>query len=174
MAEEVEYGVAADVDVAVAGAVEVGVAEADVVGVSVARGVAVGVTVGVGVGDDVGVAAAHRVRSVVQEAPSEGQQKLNVPHKDISPTLPIFEQLPSCGVSSAFGVEQSLSKSGCPRTGQASAAGQRACWAFSEIFCCCRTKRTPATTPNIKKITILIVTTIVRVLIFPDFLVVTV
>lgn len=50
----------------VAEAVAIGVAEEEAVGVSVARGV--GVTIGVGDG------VVHRVKSVVQDAPSEGQQ----------------------------------------------------------------------------------------------------
>ena len=47
-------------------AVEVGVAEAVAVGVTVAKGVAEAV--------GVGEAAVHKVKSVVQEAPSDGQQ----------------------------------------------------------------------------------------------------
>ena len=63
------FGVAEDV------AVLIGVAEAEAVGVAEAKGV--GVTMGVGDG------VVQRVRSVVQDAPSEGQQKLCVPQADI-------------------------------------------------------------------------------------------
>ena len=55
-----------------------GVGEPVAIGVGVAEGVSVGV--GVGVGTGVGVGVMHNIISVVQEAPSEGQQKLNVPH----------------------------------------------------------------------------------------------
>lgn len=59
-------GVAEALGVPEADAVEVGVAEADDTGVSVAKGV----------GEIVGVAVdtAHNVISVVQDAPSDGQQ----------------------------------------------------------------------------------------------------
>ena len=105
--------------------VGVGVAEAVAVGVSVARGVAVAVAVGDG--EDV----SHKVKSVVQEAPSEGQQKSNVPQGEICPTFPMFEQLTSWGVPSSLPGLQFLSKSGCPETGQASATGQTLPAAFS-------------------------------------------
>ena len=75
--------------------------------------VAVAVAVGVGVGEGV----VHKLTSVVHEAPSEGQQKLCVPHAATCPTFPIFEQLISWGVPSAFGELQLLSKSCCPGTG---------------------------------------------------------
>ena len=112
-----------DIGVPEADAVDVGVAEAVAVGVAVARGV--GVIVGVGDG------VAHKAKFVVQDAPSDGQQKVNAPHTDFCPTFPTFEQLISCGVPSAFGGLQFLSKSGCPETGQASAAGQVLPDAFS-------------------------------------------
>lgn len=104
-------------------AVDVGVAEAEAVGISVAIGV--GVIVGVGEG------VVHKVKSVVQDAPSEGQQKLCVPHGAICRTFSVFEQLISCGEPSSFAGLQFLSKSGCPETGQASAAGQILPDAFS-------------------------------------------
>lgn len=71
----ISLGVANALGVPEADAVEVGVAEAVAVGVAVAKAVAVGV------GD--AVATVHKVKSVVQEAPREGQQKLKVPHAEI-------------------------------------------------------------------------------------------
>jgi hypothetical protein len=166
VAEATGVAEAVAVDVGVAEAVDVGVAEAVAVGVSVAKGV--GVLVGVG------EAEAHKVKSVVQDAPSEEQQKFTVPHGAICRTFSVFEQLISCGEPSSFAGLQFLSKSGCPETGQASAAGQILPEAFSLIFCCCLTKSTPATTVNTKNTTMQIVITIARLLLLPDFLLVTV
>ena len=78
-------------------AVDVGV---DVeVDVGVAEAVAVKVTSGVSVGAGVGLGAAHNVKSVVQEAPREGQQYSEDPQKAVVPTLAIVEQLNSSGAS---------------------------------------------------------------------------
>ena len=79
-------------------AVEVGVALTDAVGAAVA--------VAVGEGD------AHSVRSVVQEAPSDGQQYLCVPQALITPTSDAERQLRLCGVPSAFDGLQLISRSG--------------------------------------------------------------
>lgn len=128
--------------------------------------VASGVTVGVGDGVE------HKLKSVVQDAPRDGQQKVIAPQVAFCPTFPTFEQLISWGEPSTLDALQLLSKSGCPETGHAPAAGQVLPDAFSEIFCCCRTRSTPATTPKIKNKTMPIVITIVDVPIFPDFLLV--
>lgn len=122
----ISLGVANALGVPEADAIEVGVAEAVASGV-VSVAIVTGIGVIVGVGDGV----VHKVKSVVQEAPNEGQQKLDVPHGDICPTFPIFEQLTSCGVPSALAGLQFLSKSACPKTGHATAAGQRLAAAFS-------------------------------------------
>jgi len=80
-----------------ADAVAVVVGVADTVAVAVATGVAdpVAVSVGVGVitGVAVGVGLEHKAKSVVQAAPSEGQQKLEDPQNAIVPTLAIVAQL---------------------------------------------------------------------------------
>ena len=153
-----------------------GVAEADAVEVGVADAVAVGVArvVGVGVRVGVGVATAHNVISVVQDAPRDGQQKRCVPQVAICPTFPKFEQLISCGEPSELPGLQFLSKVGCPETGHDAANGQILAAAFSEIFCCCLTKTTPATMPSIKKTTMQTAITIDFVLTFLDLLLVTI
>jgi len=67
------------------------------VGVALAVAVADGVGVSVGVG----LGVEHIVKSVVQEAPSDGQQKFVEPQKVVAPTLVIVEQLISLGGSPA-------------------------------------------------------------------------
>jgi hypothetical protein len=108
-----------------------GVAEAVEVGLPVAVAVAVAVGLAVAVAVEVGVAVEQRVKSVVHEAPSEGQQNCLLPHLAIVPTLSRLEQLISTGVPSAFDGLQLLSKSACPLTGHAEASGQIAPEAFS-------------------------------------------
>lgn len=136
-----------------------GVAEPVAVGVPVETGVPVPVGIGepveetVGVGDGVKVGVEHKVKSIVQEAPSEGQQYCFAPQLQIVPTLLRLEQLISSGAVSVIPA-QLLSVSPCPATGQASAAGQELPDAFCWKSCCCLTKATPATTLSAKNRTI--------------------
>lgn len=82
---------------AVAVPVALGVPEATGVGLElgVALAVAVGAIVAVAVG--VGLGSEQSVKSVVQDAPSEGQQYLETPQVAVVPTFAIAEQLTSWG-----------------------------------------------------------------------------